>query len=209
MELTKELREEYVQLYNSIEVDSMGAKYVARKISNNQNRYMEVAAHTKIPWYVIGAIHAMEAGLHFTRNLHNGQRWDKKTTIVPKDVGPFSSWEESAVDAMQDLKNKLGFEAWFIPEICFAFEKHNGWGYRKYHSHVNSPYLWSGSNHYTSGKYVADGKWDEDAVSKQVGAMCLIKILMPNLDDKKIEHIPVESKHDKTLCEKIKGFFNG
>ena len=88
MELTKELREEYVQLYNSMKVDSAGARYIAKRIFTNKGRYTDVAGHTKVPWYVIGAIHAMEAGLHFTRSLHNGQRWDKETTIVsiPEDT---------------------------------------------------------------------------------------------------------------------------
>ena len=209
MELTKELREEYVQLYNEIKVDSKGAMYVAKQIIASKSRYEDVAQHTGVPWYVIGAIHALEAGLHFTRCLHNGQAWNKETTIVPKGVGPFKSWEESSVDAMQRLKDDLGFEAWFVPEICYAFESHNGWGYRKYHDHVKSPYLWAGSNHYAYGKYIADGKWDEHAKSKQVGAMCIIKILVPHLDKKKIEHIPVESPQEQGICNKIKEFFGG
>jgi len=42
---------------------------------------------------------------------------------------------------------------------------------------VKSPYLWSFSNHYLKGKYVADGKWDPNAVSQQAGAMVILRRL--------------------------------
>ncbi len=43
---------------------------------------------------------------------------------------------------------------------------------------MKSPYLWSFTNHYTKGKYVADGKFDPNAPSDQVGAMALLKQLV-------------------------------
>jgi lysozyme family protein len=43
---------------------------------------------------------------------------------------------------------------------------------------VATPYLWSYSDHYDKGKFVADGKYNPDAVSKQVGAAILLKELM-------------------------------
>ena len=36
-----------------------------------------------------------------------------------------------------------------------------------------SAYLWSFTNIYTGGKYIADGVWDEKAISKQVGVAAL------------------------------------
>jgi hypothetical protein len=62
-------------------------------------------------------------------------------------------------------------EDWSDEGVAFQLEKYNGFGYRKVR--INSPYLWSGSNHYTRGKYVSDGKWDSSHVSKQAGAMLL------------------------------------
>jgi hypothetical protein len=35
--------------------------------------------------------------------------------------------------------------------------------------------LWGFSNHYKSGKYVADGTWSDTAVSKQCGAAVLLR----------------------------------
>ena len=40
---------------------------------------------------------------------------------------------------------------------------------------MKSPYLWAFSNHYTRGKYVADGRWSETAVSRQAGAATLLR----------------------------------
>jgi hypothetical protein len=56
-------------------------------------------------------------------------------------------------------------------------EGYNGWGYRNHHPAVKSPYLWSGSNHYRAGKYVADGTWSDTAVSSQCGAATLLRRL--------------------------------
>jgi lysozyme family protein len=66
---------------------------------------------------------------------------------------------------------------WSIEGILFQLEAYNGWGYRNHHG-INTPYLWSGSNQYTSGKYVADGKFDPTAVSKQIGGALLLKYLL-------------------------------
>ena len=57
----------------------------------------------------------------------------------------------------------------------YKLEKYNGIGYRAHH--VNSPYLWGGSNQYTRGKYVQDGVFSITAVSMQIGAMVLLKLM--------------------------------
>jgi peptidoglycan hydrolase-like protein with peptidoglycan-binding domain len=43
---------------------------------------------------------------------------------------------------------------------------------------VKSPYLWSFSNNYECGKYVADGRFDAGAVDRQCGAMPILKRMM-------------------------------
>ena len=59
--------------------------------------------------------------------------------------------------------------------MLFPWEKYNGMGYRPFG--VPSPYLWSFSSIYTSGKYVADGRFDPTVVSKQSGAAVMLKAL--------------------------------
>jgi lysozyme family protein len=60
--------------------------------------------------------------------------------------------------------------------MLYRFEKYNGFGYRR--RGIVSPYLWSFSNQYTKGKYIADGKWSSEAVSRQCGAALLVKELV-------------------------------
>jgi len=57
-------------------------------------------------------------------------------------------------------------------------EKYNGTGYRLYHPQVKTPYLWSYSNYYIRGKYVRDGTFSNSAVSKQIGAGILLRVMV-------------------------------
>ena len=50
-----------------------------------------------------------------------------------------------------------------------------GFGYRS--RDVATPYLWSYSQHYTKGRFVADHVFNPNAVSKQAGAAVLLKAL--------------------------------
>ena len=60
--------------------------------------------------------------------------------------------------------------------MLFNFERFNGMGPRgKGHA---TAYLWSYSNHYVKGKYVADGVWSDDKVSKQPGVAAILKQLV-------------------------------
>ena len=154
---------------------------LATKIETNKQRYASVGG-SKIPWYFIGVIHAMEAipPLNFARHLHNGDPLTKRTVQVPagrpKTGSPPFTWEASAVDALT-LKNLFNWTDWSIPGILYKLEQYNGWGYRNFHPHVKSPYLWSFSNHYTSGKYVKDGVWSDTAKSQQCGAATILRRL--------------------------------
>jgi len=69
---------------------------------------------------------------------------------------------------------------WSLAGMLYQLEGYNGWGYRLHHPHVLTPYLWSFSNHYTSGKYVAGGTWSDIAASKQCGAAVLLRRLAGN-----------------------------
>ena len=64
---------------------------------------------------------------------------------------------------------------WSLPRILYKLEEYNGFGYRMHHPEVFTPYLWSYSEHYTSGKYVADGTFSASAVSKQCGAVVMLR----------------------------------
>jgi lysozyme family protein len=150
-------------------------------IAGGRGRYQAVAEATGVPWWVVGIIHAMEAGLKFDRHLHNGDPLTARTVRVPAGrpaagEPPFA-WEASAADALS-LDRFVGWSDWSLPTVLYKLERYNGWGYRKHHPEVLTPYLWSCTNHYSKGKYVADGKFDAEAVSKQVGAAAILRGLV-------------------------------
>jgi hypothetical protein len=53
---------------------------------------------------------------------------------------------------------------------------YNGLGYAS--KGVPSPYLWAGTNQYSSGKYVADGKHDPNHVDQQLGCVAMLLSMM-------------------------------
>ena len=156
----------------------------AGAIARLKDRYRAAGDPLGIPWVWIGCVHQLEAGLTFTTHLHNGDPLTGRTVHVPAGRptatpagGSLSySWEESARDALTQ-KGLQGFKAWDIPTMLYQWERYNGFGYRLYHE-MQTPYVWAGSNQYTKGKYVADGKWDSEHVSKQIGTAVLLRCLI-------------------------------
>lgn len=155
----------------STEIEKQAAKIKAAK-----SRYEAVAAKTGVPWDVIAVIHYRESSGSFAGVLHNGQKIigkGTKTTIVPKGRGPFSTWEDAAVDALMKCHPYLGKNTdWSLGTTLDKLEAYNGLGYRK--KGLPSPYLWAGTDQYTSGKYVADGKFSASTVDSQLGVAALL-----------------------------------
>ena len=130
-----------------------------------------------MPWFVIAALHNRESDADFDTYLGNGEPLDRVTRLVPVGRGPFSSWEAGAIDALRyDGLDEV--KEWTPARACYEIETFNGFGYRNHHPQVKSPYLWSFSNHYAKGKYVADGRFSADAVDAQCGAIPVLKRIM-------------------------------
>ena len=185
MTLTFEaLEPEYRRLWADVHLRAdrkASAMATAKRINEKRERYLVVARDTGVPWPVIGIIHAMECGLDFSRHLHNGDRLTARTHQVPRgrpaSGEPPFTWEESASDALRcDHLDEC--HEWTIPRLLWQLEGYNGWGYRRHHPDVLSPYLWSGTQHYQAGKYVEDGKWSSTAVSGQSGAAAILACLI-------------------------------
>lgn len=144
-------------------------------IRRNRERYQYVEAITNVPWDVIAACHYRESSLSFKGVLHNGEYiigTGKKTKLVPAGRGPFSTWEEAAIDAIMIEKGKLP-ALWNTAGKLDFCEKYNGLGYRN--KGIPSPYVYAGTNKYVSGMYVADGKFSATAVDKRLGCAAIIK----------------------------------
>jgi lysozyme family protein len=174
-----DLRPEYENLFNScIITKPLPVQEVVDSILKNKSRYDTVEKTSTVPWFVIAVIHNMECSLNFKQHLHNGDPLNKKTVNVPKGRPPnwdgTGTWEESALDALS-YDNLTSWPDWSIAGVCYELEGYNGWGYR--HHGIHTPYLWSFTNHYSSGKYTSDGLWSASAVSDQCGCAAVLRRL--------------------------------
>lgn len=146
------------------------------RIQAAENRYKRVQAMTGVSWVFVACTHYRESNLNFNTQLGQGDPLGAVSTHVPKGRGPFSTFEDGCYDA---LVNCAPFAArihdWSLPDMLTILEMYNGLGYAR--RGVPSPYVWSGTDQYTSGKYIRDGVYDQGTVDKQLGVAGLIKAL--------------------------------
>lgn len=149
----------------------------ARRILKLRPRYLVVENKTGVPWWWIAVTHMRESSCNFAGVLHNGEHiigTGRKTRLVPKGRGPFTSWEQAAVDAIK-LKGLHRIADWSIERALYECERFNGWGY--HWKRQPSPYVWAGTSFYKSGKYVRDGVYDPSHVDTQLGCAAVLKSL--------------------------------
>lgn len=176
--------EDYRELWRTAKILpewQKAADAIAKKIIANQSRYAAVVAGTEIPWWFVAVVHAMECSLRFDQHLHNGDPLTARTVNVPRGRPPSSpppfTWEVSARDAIGHEKLDL-VRDWSLPNVLFHWHRYNGINNEYKRRGIPTPYLWSGSQHYRKGKYVADGVFDPEKVSAQVGAAVILKALV-------------------------------
>ena len=121
-----------------------------RTIASSTTGFPKRPAH---PRYFIGIIHAMEASFDFRTHLHNGDPLKAKTVQVPSGRPPVwnppNDWASSALDAIT-LADFADQPDWSLARTLYNWEGYNGWRSRA--RGINTPYLWSFSNHYGKGK---------------------------------------------------------
>jgi lysozyme family protein len=151
--------------------------YYVKRLNQGRELYTQVGNDLNgIPWMFVGVIHGMECGFNFAGHLHNGDSLQARTVRVPAGRpaagSPPFTWRQSAMDALT-LKGFHDVRDWSMPRMLYLLEKYNGFGYRM--RRVPTPYLWSFSDLYEKGKFVQDGQFDPEAVSKQCGAGLMLK----------------------------------
>lgn len=178
-------RDGYLELFDSCKVrpEQQGTvDWYVSKLMNVKYRsaYEKLEDDICVPWYFIGVIHALEASFNFEAHLHNGDPLSRRTVQVPagrpEKWNPPNDWQSSAKDALAYEKFTEHLD-WNLARMLFRLETYNGFRSRELHS-TNSPYLWSFSNHYTKGKFVADNVWSDTTVSQQCGAAVMIRELV-------------------------------
>ncbi|HZX82494.1 MAG TPA: hypothetical protein VFF19_02930 [Reyranella sp.] len=180
--LSRLLRQEYRQRFDAAKVPAARQEVVAqsvRKMLGNRARYERITKPMTMPWYFLAIIHGLEADFRFDAHLHNGDPLTGRTVRVPagrpaRGTPPFS-WEESAMDAIA-LNRYDRWNDWSIAGMLVAWERYNGLGYRPHGIH--SPYVWACTDLYAKGRYVADGRFDANAESRQCGAVAMLKGLI-------------------------------
>jgi len=149
--------------------------FIARHLvsPDAKSRYQAVSAITGVPWAAIAVIHERECSQDWAGSLAQGDPWDRVSRHVPAGRGPFKSWEEAAVDALNNCAPYAGRNRdWTIGGLLTKLEEYNGLGYAS--RGVPSPYVWSGTDQYRSGKYIRDGVYDPNAIDGQLGCAGLL-----------------------------------
>lgn len=157
---------------------------------DNKARYQEVEQTTGVPWVMIAVIHRRESitdahgNPRFDTYLGNGQYLTQRTTIVPRDRGPFLRAGDTNPDDVQKAFVAGGVDAfkldgltsvsdWRLEKQLFYETGFNGWGYYPH----PSPYIFGGTNIQIPGKYIRDGVYDGSVWDPQPGCAPIMRMI--------------------------------
>ena len=158
---------EYHKLLKTVKINDIEVQKQVNQVLNEiykisrYERYKIVVSKLKeegykVPPFLIGILHY----------LWNDFDWNKFNRR-------YLSWENYMVEIISSkikYLQKDGFCGFDRPEDWLYFlENCDATTYRKYG--INSPFLWNGTNHYTKGKFKADGKFYSEEVAKHIGAV--------------------------------------
>jgi lysozyme family protein len=150
---------------------------VAARLIAAKPRYQALFAQTSVPWPVIALIHERECSQNWALNIAQGDPWNAVSIHVPAGQGPFASWDDAAVNALVTDEQMNTWGHWdTIEGTLTRLELYNGAGYAE--MNLPSPYVWSRTNQYVSGKYVADHDFDSNAIDSQEGCAPLMACMM-------------------------------
>lgn len=144
----------------------------------NRARYEAVATKTGVPAPLIAALHWRESDGNFNTYLHQGDPLGKPAKNWPTNIPVFHKWEDAAIHALnmkKTLRDDLGMTAATTDVAALATyaEHYNGLGYYN-RGHV-SPYVFSGTDQYSKGKYVRDRVFDPNHRDRQLGVVSMLK----------------------------------
>lgn len=163
--------------------------------------YLDIAEETGIPPQLIAVIHYRENSQDFKDGtfgirLHDGHSLNEPYTYL-NDNGEtktrtFNSFREAAIHAIQ-LKqycinnfNLSSDTTDIVAMVCFT-EAYNGMGYYEYYEPNKpnriSPYSFSGTDVYESGKYISDNNYEEGTIDQQVGTYRLLLAAVAGIYD--------------------------
>lgn len=148
------------------------AKAEAERLLKYKPRFMKVQEECGVPALWLMPVFERE-GPSFTAYFGNGDPLDRPTVDVPEGRGPFATWEEGCADALK--LDDVEEARWTWERACWHWEKFNGFGPREHGRPTG--YLWSGTDQYRGGKYVADGVWSPRTFDRQLGTVVIAKAI--------------------------------
>jgi lysozyme family protein len=178
--------DKYQELWDCMRIDPKKLPAVidtAKTILKYRKQFETAVIGTKIPWYFMGIVYMREDGCKFKGHIHNGDSLRKRTVNVPAGrpiKNPAATTGYSFIESAQDLILLKGWHnvaTWSMPALLYYFEANNGFGYRRLKKPIDTPYLWSCTQHYQKGKFAYDGVYDAKLMDEQIGAAPLLKYL--------------------------------
>lgn len=143
-----------------------------------------------VPWWFVAIVSEREYGgpPHWDKQLGQGDPLHQRSHNEPAGRGPFldhpgdttpgnDAWTRCAVDALVDCApHAAKWRDWTAGGVMTILEEYNGLGYAA--RGVPSAYVWSGSDQYESGKYVADHVYRASAIDVQEGCAPILSRMM-------------------------------
>lgn len=142
-----------------------------------------------VPWWFIAVVAEREYGgpPRWDRQLGQGDPLGEVSRNDPAGRGPFlnhpddtpghDAWTRCALDALIDCAPRAArWTDWTVGGALTILEEYNGLGYSN--MGVPSAYVWSGTDQYVSGKYIADHAYRASAVDVQEGCAPIIARMM-------------------------------
>ena len=162
----------------------------ASDILKNKARYQMVEQglldqKLYVPWWFIAIAHIRESDGDFSTQLAQGDPLNQVSHNDPAGRGPFvdhpgekyDAFTRGCFDALIDCAPHSAKNTdWSPGGTMTQFEMYNGLGYAGMGK--PSPYVWSGTDQYSHGKYVADHDYRDNVVDTQPGCAALLYLMM-------------------------------
>lgn len=143
-----------------------------------------------VPWWFIAVVSEREYGgpPRWNRQLAQGCPLGSVSLLEPKGRGPFlvhadditpghDAWTRGCLDALIDCEpHAAKWTDWTAGGVLTLWEEYNGLGYAA--RGVPSAYVWSGTDQYSSGKYIADHVYRQNVVDVQEGCAPILSMMM-------------------------------
>ncbi len=187
------IKPERVAGFESMAKIAIANKAIYQRISN--------ATQAKVPWEMLACCHRRESDSNFATYLGNGQSLAVRTTIVPKDRGPFCHEADIEPYIENQIKHGKvdptaypgvieyfvtgGIDAvkvegwgsildWRLEKELYYILLFNGTGTEPFHP---SSYIWGGTNIQIRGKWIRDHVYDSSVWDPQPGCAPLLKTI--------------------------------